>query len=50
MIGVFQPEENSHTCEPGPIRTWVLLLSSGLSHWSLCRDTDCLARKTNVDI
>ena len=35
MIGIVLPEENPLVDEPGPIKTWVLVLSTFLVVWSL---------------
>ena len=35
MIGIVLPEENGLIDEPGPIKTWVLMLSTILVAWSL---------------
>ena len=35
MLGIVLPEDDSRTGEPGPIKTWVLVVSTLLVAWSL---------------
>ncbi len=35
MVGIVLPDENALVDEPGPIKTWVLVLSTFLVAWSL---------------